>query len=65
MCLPVDGTANQVEKQATSLYVRKNGLHCATRGHSNAPIVPIANFHLLLIMTSIDIWRAKMPMAGM
>ena len=35
--MPVDGTARQVEKQVTNLYVKMNGLQCATRGHSNAP----------------------------
>lgn len=65
MCLPVGGTARQVEKLATSLCVRMNGANFVTREHSNVPIVPIDNSHLSLTMKYIDIWKAKMPMAGM
>ena len=32
-----------------------------THNRTNVPIVPIASFRLLLIMTSIGIWKARMP----
>ena len=45
MCLHEDGTARQVGKQATSPYVRMNGLRCVTNVNTSVPTAPIVSFH--------------------